>query len=976
MTPERWQQVDEIFQAAIELKAEERPAFVESACASDGELRREVESLITADEQGLSFVDEPAFQLAAGILATDEPELEEGQSLGHYEIIGLLGRGGMGEVYLAKDKLLNRRIALKLLPADYTRNKDRLRRFQQEAQAASALNHPNILTIHELGQVNGQQFMATEFVEGETLRQRMKRSRLSLGEALDIAVQTAGALAAAHRAGIIHRDIKPENIMLRPDGYVKVLDFGLAKLTQQEERTPKPIETDKTETSSGLLMGTVKYMSPEQAQGLQVDQRSDIFSFGVVLYEMITGRAPFEGKTSKDLIGAILRTEPGPLLNVPDELQLVLKKALSKDKEQRYETIADLIIDLKKLKETLDLETKLQHSAVGAPQDVIASSRTEPAVPTGKIGNVDTAPSIEYLIGEIQRHKTGATLAAAVFAIAAVAIGLGLYSFFKLRRAAIPFQNTKVTRLTTSGNAWSPAISPDGKYIVFGSVENGKVSLWRRQMGTNSQVQILSPTEGRRFGGAAFSPDGKYVYYSINRDYSNRGELYQISISGGTARRIPIDMDGRISVSPDGKRLAYIRYDANRSEKALLTANADGTDERIILKQKADLSCGYCNDAPWSPEGTSIAYAGYSSSGKARIMEVNLLDGTERAISSPEWAHVVFITWLPDKSGLILVATSDHLGPEQIWHVTYPAGEARKLTNDVSNYEGISISSDGKALITTQLEVESRIWTAPINPNDSSLPDMSHAKQVSVNRFDGRSGLSFAPDGKIVYGSKDGGEDGIWIMDADGENRKLLAHNGIHPAVSPDGRYIVYQSTKDGFIWRMDIDGANLKQLAGGGYPSISPDSKWVLYNHSESQQPTAWKVSIDGGVPMEIIDTQSHMPRLSPDGRLLAYGYFAEKNEPRLAIAPPEGGQPLKTFVLPSGFSVYNWTPDGKALTFCASKNRNIWAQSIEGGPPRQLTNFSPPDVVYSDWSRDGTQLAFVRVSTIRDIVLISDLR
>jgi eukaryotic-like serine/threonine-protein kinase len=967
MTPEHWQQVDAIFQTAVELEPAQRATFLDASCAGDEELRSEVESLLSCDEEGLSIVDEPAYQVAARLLVSDKPQLSGGQDIGHYEIAGLIGRGGMGEVYLATDKLLNRRIALKLLPADYTKDKGRLRRFQQEAQAASALNHPNILTIHELGDVDGRQFIATEFVDGETLRERMRHARLSTAETVDIATQVASAMAAAHKAGIVHRDIKPENIMLRHDGYAKVLDFGLAKLTEQHETTTPAQAAENVNVSSGLVMGTVKYMSPEQAQGLQVDQRSDIFSFGVVLYEMLAGCAPFEGKTTRDLLGSILSKQPAQMVNVPNELRRIVDKTLRKNKDERYVAVDYLLIDLKKLKERLDLETKLQDSEPRA--NGLAVGAKASTLLTRKIETVNTNPSIERLIGEIRRHKTGATVAFVVLTVMVASVGVGTYKFVK-RRASAPFQNMKVTRLTTSANAWSPAISPDGKYVVFGSVENGKVSLWRRQMGTNSEAQILPPVEGT-LGGTAFTPDSKHVYYSIGMP--NDYEVYQIPVSGGNAIRIPINAGGRVSVSPDGKHLAYVRFDKQRYEQSLLTANADGTDERTILKQKADAGCEYCDDLSWSPEGASLAYAGHSGSGKDRVMEVNVSDGTARPISSPEWTHVVFIVWLPDKSGLIVVAASEHTSPQQIWHVTYPGGEVRKLTNDVGDYDAISLSSDGKALITAQREVESRIWTAPVAANDSLLPDLSQAKQVSVNRFDGRSGLSFTPDGKIVYGSQEGGETGIWIMDADGENRKELAANGLHPAVSPDGRYVVFQSIKDGLIWRMNIDGGNLKQLADGGYPSISPDSNWVLYNHS---QWTAWKVSIEGGVPIQILNTQARMPKLSPDGKTLAYGYWAEKNEPWLILASPEGGQPIKTFVLPSGFSVYNWTPDGKALTFCASKDLNIWIQPIEGGPPRKLTDLSPSNIIYTALSVDGRQLAFVRTIPVRDVVLISDLQ
>ncbi len=387
MTPDRWQQVDELFQAAIELNPAKRAAFLDTSCAGDEELRREVDSLITFDEQGLSLIDAPAFEAAAGLLVNDGPELQEGERIGHYQIINLLGAGGMGEVYLAQDTELRRKIAIKLLPAEFTKDKERLRRFQQEARSASALNHPNIITIHQISQVEGRHFMATEFIDGETLRQRLRRSGLELGETVDIAIQVASALSAAHQAGIVHRDIKPENIMLRPDGYVKVLDFGLAKLTEQEEQGRTPIDTDKIGTSSGLVMGTVKYMSPEQARGLDVDARSDIFSFGVVLYEMVVGLAPFEGETTGDLIASILKEEPVPLTQyaptVRDELQRILSRTLRKEKKERYQSIQDLLKDLKDVKEDFELESKQRHSAQhGVSLGAVSTSAARSAVQT------------------------------------------------------------------------------------------------------------------------------------------------------------------------------------------------------------------------------------------------------------------------------------------------------------------------------------------------------------------------------------------------------------------------------------------------------------------------------------------------------------------------------------------------------------------------------------------------------------------
>src|SRR5712691_7521435 len=352
MTPERWQHIDRLFHSALERVPEERASFLTEACGDDESVRSDVEALIAAHEQSGEFLDAPAYEIASGKLANDSAELAVGEALGHYKILGTLGTGGMGEVYLAQDSRLGRKVALKLLSATFTGDPERLRRFEQEARAASALNHPNILTIHEIGSENGLQFIATEFIDGETLRHRLRERPLHISDAVHIAVEVAEALTAAHAEGIVHRDVKPENIMLRRDGHVKVLDFGLAKLTDNVNNSfdSQAISARSAlQTTPGLIIGTVAYMSPEQARGLAVDARTDIWSLGVVLYEMMAGRAPFEGSTTSDVIAAVLEREPVPLARyageVPAEVEWIVKKALRKDQEERYQTAKEMLSD-------------------------------------------------------------------------------------------------------------------------------------------------------------------------------------------------------------------------------------------------------------------------------------------------------------------------------------------------------------------------------------------------------------------------------------------------------------------------------------------------------------------------------------------------------------------------------------------------------------------------------------------------------
>lgn len=468
MTPERWRQITNIFESALRREAAERAVFVVEACKGDDSLRREVEEMLESHEQASHFIEEPAMNLAAKLARADEGASLVGQRILHYQVLALLGAGGMGEVYLAKDTRLGRRVALKLLPEDLAQDERRVNRFQQEARAVSALNHPNILTIHEIGKVDSRHFIATEFIEGETLRQALSRGTMGLTFALDVGIQAASALAEAHEAGIIHRDIKPENVMIRRGPIVKVLDFGLAKLTERSSSD----KDARVNTEPGLLMGTANYMSPEQARGLEVDARTDIWSLGCVLYEMTARRVPFEGETPSDVLSLILQKEPPPLArfapDVPEELSRIVNKSLAKDREERYQTVKDLLIDLQRLKRRLDMEAELERSgradvggdaAVtgGRVQDLTAAELPQQTL-AAETGHATS--SAEYLVGEVKRHKLGVLLAVAVIAVAAVAI------FFYYSRASRAIHSIAVLPLVNAGG------DPGTEYLAEGIAES------------------------------------------------------------------------------------------------------------------------------------------------------------------------------------------------------------------------------------------------------------------------------------------------------------------------------------------------------------------------------------------------------------------------------------------------------------------------------------------------------------------------
>src|SRR5881396_206479 len=545
MTPERWQQLKQIFQSALERNPAERSAFLSRACQDNHALRSQVESLIASHDQAGDSIEAMAAEADTEMLDDDQPGSIPGKHISHYEVLSLLGRGGMGEVFLAHDTSLGRKVALKLLRSDFTRIEERLRRFRQEARAASALNHPNILTIYEIGHDGSLHFMATEYVEGETLRQHLSRARLTVGQTLDVAIQVASALAAAHQAGIIHRDIKPENTMVRTDGNVKVLDFGLAKLTE-----PKTIETAaptllKVETEPGMVMGTLSYMSPEQARGVAVDARTDIWSLGVMIYEMAAGRQPFEGETASDVMSLILQKEPLPLAyswpEVPAELERIVRKALRKDKEERYQTIKDLLIDLRNLRKELELSAEMERSA---PPTGRAMSSGQPAAATAT-----STSSAEYIVTEIKQHKRAVALILGIIIVSAV--GFYLLSRRSPSTKEATLRNATFTQLTDqSGPEYFPSLSPDGKSFVYASY-SANWDIYLQRVGGKNPLNLTkdSPADDTQ---PAFSPDGERVAFRSERD---GGGIFLMGATGESVKRLT-NFGFNAAWSPDGKEIA------------------------------------------------------------------------------------------------------------------------------------------------------------------------------------------------------------------------------------------------------------------------------------------------------------------------------------------------------------------------------------------------------------------------------------
>jgi eukaryotic-like serine/threonine-protein kinase len=933
--------------------------------------------------------------------------LAPNSNISHYRIVSKLGAGGMGEVFLAEDIQLRRKVALKILPENIASDKERLHRFEQEAYAASALNHPNILTIYEFGATDGRHFLATEYVEGETLREKLKSHELSLVEALNIAEQIAFALSAAHAAGIVHRDLKPENVMIRADGIVKLLDFGLAKLIEKKQVSLSDEAETRAlvKTNPGMVMGTVAYMSPEQARGKDTDERTDIWSLGVLLYEMVTRRTPFAGETTSDMIAAILTREP-PLLsqylsNVPAELQRIIGKTLRKNREERYQHIKDLWIDLKDLRQELEFQSKLERSASPntsqageikreADTQILTEERLTGAATTAistkdlPAGANNSASSAEYIVSSVKRHKTGAIIALGLFVIALTGIGYGIYKWRATEnKPALSFQNAKFTRLTTTGKASGVAISPDGKFVVHVQEDQGQQSLWIRQVVTQSNVQIVAPAVVLYGSNITFSPDGNYVYYRVISQELPQGALFQVSTLGGEPKKLLENVsDSPITFSPDGKQFSFVR-NALGKESALMIANADGANGRKLVEHKNPPEI--ISGPAWSPDGKKIVYeVSNVESNDQTVFEASVADGSTKPLTAQRWFRIAKLAWLADGGGLLMLATPGQDFVYQIWHLSYPEAEARQLTNDLNNYPGMSLAADSGTLAVIQSETQASIWVAP-------LGDISRARQVTSGS--GRVDRSLAwtlDDSRIVFSSNASGIDDIWLMGADGSSPKQLTANARinqGPAVSPDGRYIVFHSDRSGVpqLWRMNIDGSDQRQLTNGlggaQSPQFSPDGRWLVYRTALGKS-TVWKIPADGsGEPVQLTDKPSLAPTISPDGKLIAYLYRDETAPWRIAVAPFEGElqAPIKTFDVPTPYSIpLRWTPDGRAVAYIDRRGgvSNILAVPLDGGKPVKLTDFKADRIFSFDFSRDGKQIALSRGTINNDVVLIKDFR
>ena len=953
-----------------------------------------------------------------------------GTTLAHYRITAALGAGGMGEVWRAHDEKLGREVALKVLPAAVAQDPERLARFEREARVLASLNHPNIAHLYGLetvsqtaagtgtgtGTGSGSDssheprapspashpaagtaapqsgpaspdglvghasrvpggaagnsklktqnskltsgaaasevtFLVMELVEGDDLSERIRRGPLPIDEAIPIALQIAEALESAHEAGIVHRDLKPANIKITESGTVKVLDFGLAKAWETDASDSSlslsPTVT-RHATLEGVILGTAAYMSPEQARGKRVDRRADIWSFGVVLWEMLTGRTLFDGETVTDVLAAVVRQEIdlGALPKAtPAVLRRLIARCLDRDPKQRLRDIGEARIALAEMP--------------GADEAV--------ALPAGRVW--------------MTRRS---------FAVTSALTGVGAVLGFGVgRRVAGPGgakpsgASLEITRLTSSGNVISAAISPDGRYIAYVESDQGLQSLWLRQLASGQTLRLI-PERPVAYWGHAFSPDGNSVVFGLRSQEDSAGAFFSISTLGGAQRRLVTGIDSGPAFSADGTWMAFVRSGyPSAEESALMVAGADGSDPRALAVYRLPERVApiFFTGPTWSPDGSRLVTAvgrlgSATADARTRLDSVSVADGSRSIAADPGWLYGAQAQFLPEKRGLLVVARASHQPNNQIWHVRSPGGDASPVTNDLNEYRIISLSADGGSLVTVAADVSSAIW---VGPRDNGF----RPRRQTWAKLDGYQGVCFAPDSRLVYTTEAGGRWGLWSITPDGgESAPLLmlptGETVLGVGVSGQGDMFLSVRTSAGIeIRAADADGTDrgvAVQDVASGKIAVSRDGT-LVYSSLVRGSLRLFRLDAVGAMPVPLSERWAFAPAIEPSGERIAFYSIDETGSSRVEVVSRDGGRPLWSAQAepPHARSRLILRADGLFMNTMPGDRMNVWQRTLDGSAPRRITSFEDQNLFDFALSDDGQTLAAARGPRIRDALLIT---